>query len=202
MLIDASSYKNLDMLGIVESIENLETARQVTEEIEMSVQRVHEVTEEELDLLLEYLKLIAMLTDITISVEVNKAEEVSNTLNFNPRSSKGRKITLHYGEVYLLSLAINHPDIILCDDESVFSVNKLLTNICGTNLKINRTIEQLHSMFESGTISATYFKRYFDKMVDLGLLHFRFPPKNTKDYAVQDVLSSFMNKLAEAYNGL
>jgi len=29
MLIDASSYKNLDMLGIVESIEDLETAKQV-----------------------------------------------------------------------------------------------------------------------------------------------------------------------------
>ncbi|MFQ6120897.1 MAG: hypothetical protein ACE5KE_13570 [Methanosarcinales archaeon] len=97
MLIDASSYKNLDMLGIVESIEDLETAKQVAEEMEMRVQRVHEVTEEELNLLLEYLKLIAMRTDITISVEVRKEEEVSNTLNFNPRSSKWRSLLIISG---------------------------------------------------------------------------------------------------------
>jgi len=88
MLIDASSYKNLDILGILESIEDLETAKQVAEEIEMKVQRVNQGSKEELDTLLEYLKLIAKRVDITISVEVRKEEEVSTTLNFNPRSSK------------------------------------------------------------------------------------------------------------------
>ncbi|MFQ6120832.1 MAG: hypothetical protein ACE5KE_13245, partial [Methanosarcinales archaeon] len=83
------SYKNLDILGILESIEDLETVIQVAEEIEMKVQRVHEVSKDELDTLLDYLKLIARRADITISVEVKQEEEVSTTLNFNPRSSKG-----------------------------------------------------------------------------------------------------------------
>ncbi|MFQ6120833.1 MAG: hypothetical protein ACE5KE_13250 [Methanosarcinales archaeon] len=83
-----------------------------------------------------------------------------------------------------MARALEHRDSILCDDESVFYLNVLLTGICGVNLEVDRTIEHLYFMFESGTISATDFKRYFDKMVDLGLLHFRFPPKNTKDYAV------------------
>ncbi|HID26641.1 MAG TPA: hypothetical protein EYP22_02190 [Methanosarcinales archaeon] len=159
MLIDASSYKNLDMLGIVESIEDLETAKQVAEEMEMRVQRIHEVTYEELDTFLEYLKLIARRADITISVEVKQEEEVSTTLNVNPKSSKGRKITLHYGEVYLLARAINQPDTILCDDESVFYLNVLLSGICGVNLDVDRTIEHLYFMFESGTLSATDFKK-------------------------------------------
>jgi len=159
--------------------------------MEMRVQRIHEVTYEELDTFLEYLKLIARRADITISVEVKQEEEVSTTLNVNPKSSKGRKITLHYGEVYLLARAINQPDTILCDDESVFYLNVLLSGICGVNLDVDRTIEHLYFMFESGTLSATDFKKPG-----------RLPPKNSKDRAVCRILSSFMNKLAEAYNGL
>lgn len=59
----------------------------------MSACKVHEVTKNELDILLSYLKLIANRTDRVISVEVEKDKEVSHTLTFNPRSSK-RKISI------------------------------------------------------------------------------------------------------------
>ncbi|MFQ6072577.1 MAG: hypothetical protein ACE5KT_07760 [Methanosarcinales archaeon] len=100
----------------------------------------------------------------------------------------------------MLARAINHPDIILCDDESVIYLNSIFTGICGTALEIKRTIEYLHSMFTIGTISATDFKEYFKKMGDLGLLYYRYPPKDTKDIIVSDILLDFMDKTSSAYN--
>ncbi|MFQ6056324.1 MAG: hypothetical protein ACE5KT_10440 [Methanosarcinales archaeon] len=129
MLIDASSYKNLVLLGLVNRFDYLETVAQVTEEMEMDVYRVHEVTENELELFLKHLKLIAKQTDRIISAEIKIDDDTSHTLTFNPKSSRGRKISLHYGEVYLLSRAISHPDLLLCDDESVIHLNDLLSGI-------------------------------------------------------------------------
>lgn len=68
-------------------------------------------------------------------------------------------------------------------------------------MKIKRTIEHLHMMFTTGTISASDFRKHFKTMGALGLLHYKYPPKNAKDIAVYDVLLDFMDRTAKSYNG-
>ncbi|MFQ6118646.1 MAG: hypothetical protein ACE5KE_02025 [Methanosarcinales archaeon] len=135
-----------------------------------------------------------------ISVEIEKNDEVSHTLTFNPRSRKGKKISLHYGEVYLLARAISYPDIILCDDESVINIKNILNGICGINLRIKRTIEYIHFLFDTGYISAIDFETYFEQMMQYNLLNFRCPPKNAKDAVVLEILLAYMSKTATSYN--
>ncbi|MFQ6055961.1 MAG: hypothetical protein ACE5KT_09510 [Methanosarcinales archaeon] len=200
MLIDASSYRNLEIIGVIESVEDLETVKQIKEELGTISCNVYEVTEEELNQLLRYLEIIAEQIDKQISVELKKDNKLSVINIFNPKSARG-KISLHYGELYLLARAISHQDTILCDDESVLFICSLLNGICGVELDIIRTIEYLHSRFRAGKISAIDFVNYFEKMKNLGLINIRIPPKNIKDESTIDVLLKFMYYLAEYYDG-
>lgn len=201
MLIDASSYKNLEILGLLASFEELETVTQVAEEIggTNKFRRVHEVSKIELDKLLGYLKVIAVQTDRVISVELEKNREHSLTYTFNPKGLRG-KISIHYGELYLLARAISVPDVVLCDNEDLFHIRNFLVGICGINLYIVRTIEHLHFMFLSEEISASEFTKLFEKMINSRLLYIRIPPKSIKDEAVMKVLLDFMYRLSEIHN--
>lgn len=197
MLIDASSYKNLEILDLIDYIKNLdkvETVKQVAEEMEMRVQRVHEVTDDELNQLIRYLELIAEHTDKIISAEIAKDNKLSITHTFNPRGSKA-KISLHYGELYLLAKAISIKETILCDDESIFHIKIILSGICDIELDAKRTIEYLYSMYIANNISATDFIKYFERLTDRGLLQFRFPAKSIKDKSVTKTLIEFMYQL-------
>lgn len=156
MLVDSSFYKNLAMLGLVNLLKDMETVTKVAEELrgydKLHLSKIHEVTKEELDILLRHLKTIAEQTNLKISAEIESNDEGLIKI-FNPRSAKG-SISLHYGELYLLARAVNHPNTILCDDESVFNINKLLTGICGIEVNIVRTIEYLYELFIDNKISA------------------------------------------------
>ncbi|MFQ6120817.1 MAG: hypothetical protein ACE5KE_13165 [Methanosarcinales archaeon] len=177
---------------------NFETVSQVAEEIKIcDCKIIHKVTKDELDAFLDYLKNIAKQTDRIISVELKKNDEISQIQVFNPKSKKGRKISLHYGEVYLLAKAINNPNTILCDDESVIYAVDLLNGICGTNLEIQRTIKYLYSLFLSKNISARDFREYIEKMLCGGLLSFRCPPKDMKDKSVLSIVLEFMDEIIE-----
>ncbi|MFQ6063040.1 MAG: hypothetical protein ACE5J9_07685 [Methanosarcinales archaeon] len=196
MLIDASSYKNLKIIGL--ETNNFETVAQVAEEIGMDVcdcKIIPEVTKDDMDTLLDYLKNIAMQTDMIISVELEKSDVISNVIVFNPKSKKGGKISLHYGEVYLLAKVVNNPDLIICDDESVIYAVSIINGICGTDLKIQRTIKYLYSLYSSKTISAKDFREYLEKMMCNNILYFRCPPKDRKDKVVLNVILEFMDGL-------
>lgn len=95
MLIDASSYRNLEIIGVIESVEDLETVKQIKEELGTISCNVYEVTEEELNQLLRYLEIIAEQIDKQISVELKKDNKLSVINIFNPKSARG-KISLHY----------------------------------------------------------------------------------------------------------
>ena len=133
------------LLGLIPLFNDLETVIQVAEETEISACRVHNVTRNELDIFIEHLKLISQQANIVIYAEIEKHDDVISSLTFSPRGSKGKKISLHYGEVYLLARAISHPDTIpfaslipstlqarstlpsvaiLCDDESGDIIDK------------------------------------------------------------------------------
>ncbi|MFQ6118645.1 MAG: hypothetical protein ACE5KE_02020 [Methanosarcinales archaeon] len=60
MILDASSYKNLEVLNLVGKYHEMKTVEQVSEEIgEHNCSFVYEVTSDELNTLLDYLKKIA-----------------------------------------------------------------------------------------------------------------------------------------------
>ena len=61
---------------------------------------------------------IAIQTGKQITVELEKTKKRSKSITLCPYGKKGR-ISLHYGEFYLLAKAVNKPADILCDDESV-----------------------------------------------------------------------------------
>ncbi|MFQ6056060.1 MAG: hypothetical protein ACE5J3_08785 [Methanosarcinales archaeon] len=112
MLADSSSLKNLQRLELDFFVEDLEIVTQIKEEIgETKVKEVHEVSKDEVDALIRYLEQISIQTDKSISMELEKTKE-GNTIRTSILCYYGKKgkISLHYGEFYLMARAVKHSE--------------------------------------------------------------------------------------------
>ncbi|MFQ6055295.1 MAG: hypothetical protein ACE5J3_04860, partial [Methanosarcinales archaeon] len=96
---------------------------------ELKVRRVYEVSKEEVETLIKYLETIAIQTGKQITLELEKTKKRSKSITLCPYGKKGR-ISLHYGEFYLLARAVmNYSEDLLCDDETVETAVYLLSDM-------------------------------------------------------------------------
>ncbi|MFQ6119165.1 MAG: hypothetical protein ACE5KE_04660 [Methanosarcinales archaeon] len=192
MLVDSSSIINLKSIGLDNCLKELAVVAQILEEIrEIEVHQVHEVSPDEVDSLITFLEQIAEQTDKQIYIELERTAKYSNIRLLNPNGLKG-KISLHYGEFYLLAKAIKNSEDLLCDDESITTISNLLYGICGIEFKAVNTIEFLYLILQDNKISTTDFIDCIEKIEKNKLIYFRFPAKTIKDKTIIDILIKFM----------
>lgn len=192
MLADSSSIINVKSIGLDNCIRELEIVAQIIEEMgEIDARKIHEVSHEEVNSLLNYLEQIVSQVDKQIYLELERTTRYSNVRILNPRGSKG-KLELHYGEFYSLAKAIKNSEDFLCDDESVVAISKLLYGICGIKIKIINTFEFLYKLVQNHRISTTDFIDCIETIEKNKLIYFRFPAKTIKDKTIIDILIKVM----------
>ncbi|MFQ6072451.1 MAG: hypothetical protein ACE5KT_07115 [Methanosarcinales archaeon] len=185
MLSDSSSIRNLQRLGLDHLVKDLEIVTPIKEEIgETRIKQVHGVSNREVDALIRYLEQIAIRTGKMISIELEKNRDNHNiqTKNFILCYYEGKgKISLHHGEFYLLAKAVSLEEDLLCDDDAVEVISRLLSGICGINFKVWNTLDFLYNLYLAGQISASDFVDYFEDIEKKKLMHFKFPAKTMRD---------------------
>ncbi|MFQ6061958.1 MAG: hypothetical protein ACE5J9_02120, partial [Methanosarcinales archaeon] len=135
MLIDSSSIRHLQSIGLGHYVEKMDVVESIIYEVgEIRVHRVYEVSKEEVDKLIKYLETIAIKTGKQITFELEKTKTQSKSITLCPYGKKGR-ISLHYGEFYLLVRSVNYSKDILSDDETFEVIGGLLSELCGINFK-------------------------------------------------------------------
>lgn len=187
------------MLGLDHLVDDLEIVTPIKQEIgEIRIKQVYGVNNGEVDALIQYLKQIAIRTGKTISIELEKTRDNNNIQTKNLilcyYRGKGR-ISLHYGEFYLLAKAVSLEEDLLCDDDAVAVIGEMLSGICGINFEVLNTLDFLYNLYLAGQISASEFVDYFEDIEKKKLMHFKFPAQTMRDRYLIDVLVDFMRDL-------
>ncbi|MFQ6120065.1 MAG: hypothetical protein ACE5KE_09285 [Methanosarcinales archaeon] len=194
MLIDSSSIRHLQIIGLGYLVQEMDTVAPIIYEVgELKVRRVYEVSKKEVDSLIKYLETIAIQTGKQITIELKKTKRRSKSITLCPYGKKGR-LSLHYGEFYLLAISVNYSLDILCDDETVAVIRGLLSDLCGINFEIANTFNFLYNLYRKNRISSSEFVDYFEKMIETKQLNLKIPAKTNKEKAILETLLKFMRR--------
>ncbi|MFQ6121304.1 MAG: hypothetical protein ACE5KE_15615 [Methanosarcinales archaeon] len=155
---------------------------------------VYEVDQDEVNSLMTFLERIADQVDKQIYIELERTAKYSTVRILNPKGSKG-KISLHYGEFYLLAKAIIQSEEILCDDESIDIISGMLYGVCGIEIKVDNTFEFLNTLVQTNKISRKDFIDCIRLLEKNKLIYFRFPAKTAKDKIIINILLRFMESM-------
>ena len=105
MLIDSSSIRHLQSIGLGHYVEKMDVVESIIYEVgELKTRRVYEVSKEEVETLIKYLETIAIQTGKQITLELEKTKKRSKSITLCPYGKKG-KFSLHFGGFYLIAKA-------------------------------------------------------------------------------------------------
>lgn len=194
MLIDSSSIRHLQSIGLGYLVEEMDTVAPIIYEVgELKVRRVYEVSKEEVDSFINYLETIAIQTGKQITIELKKTKRRSKSITLCPYGKKG-KFSLHFGDFYLIANAVNRAEDILSDDETIERTVYLLSELCGINFKTVTTFNFLYNLYRKNRISSSEFVDYFEKMIETKQLNLKIPAKTNKEKAILETLLKFMRR--------
>ncbi|MFQ6073153.1 MAG: hypothetical protein ACE5KT_10710, partial [Methanosarcinales archaeon] len=175
-------------------VQEMDTVAPIIYEVgELMVRNVYEVSKEEVDSLINYLETIAIQTGKQITTELKKTKKRSSSITLCPYGKKGR-ISLHFGDFYLIAKAVNSAEDILSDDETIERTVYLLSELCGINFEIVSNFDFLYNLYQDNRISASEFVDYFEKMIETKQLNLKIPAKTRKEKAILETLLKFMKR--------